>query len=127
MANRTYLDWVVEHTPTQWWHDSAEAAELKTGLDRGAIGVTTNPFLANVALNKDRQLWAAEINDVLARQLPPEAKAEALMRVAVTKTAEKLIPEYEASQRQSDLRRLRWQRKRHRPDRRHGRDRDREE
>jgi transaldolase len=101
MANSTYLDWVVEHTRTKWWHDSAEAAELKTGLDRGAIGVTTNPFLANLAINKDRQIWAPEIEDALARQLPPEAKAEALMRVAVTKTAEKLIPEYEASKRQS--------------------------
>jgi transaldolase len=75
---KTYLDWVLENTRTKWWHDSAEAAELKKGLDRGAIGVTTNPYLANLALNKDRQLWAPEIEDALARQLPAEAKAEAL-------------------------------------------------
>lgn len=98
MANNTYLDWVIGSTPTKWWHDSAEAAELDVGLRRGAIGVTTNPFLANLALNKDRQLWASEIDQALARNLPPEQKAEALMRIAVTKTAEKLMPEYEASQ-----------------------------
>lgn len=97
MANNTYLDWMIGSTRTRWWHDSAEAAELDLALKRGAIGVTTNPFLANLALNKDRQLWAPEIDQVLVRNLPPEQKAEALMRIAVTRTAEKLMPEHEAS------------------------------
>ena len=97
MPANTYLDWVIRNTRTQWWHDSAEAAELDLGLERGAIGVTTNPFLANLALVKDRTLWASDIDRVLARNLPPEAKAEALMRIAVTKTAEKLMPQYQAS------------------------------
>jgi transaldolase len=86
----TYLSWLIENTATKWWHDSAEAAELELGLARGAVGVTTNPFLSNVALVKDRSLWAAEIGEVLARKLPGEQKAEALMRIAVTKTTEKL-------------------------------------
>ena len=34
MSN-TYLDWVIENTPTKWWHDSAEAGELDLGLERG--------------------------------------------------------------------------------------------
>jgi len=93
----TYLDWVISNTRTQWWHDSAEAAELALGLDRGAIGVTTNPYLANLALVKDRALWASDIDRAIARNLPPEAKAEALMQIAVTKTAEKLMPQYLAS------------------------------
>ena len=93
----TYLEWVARNTPTKWWHDSAEAAELALGLQRGAIGVTTNPFLANLALAKDRALWASEIDSALARNLPPEAKAEALMKIAVTRTAEKLLPEYRTS------------------------------
>ncbi len=93
----TYLNWVIQNTRTRWWHDSAEAAELATGLSRGAVGVTTNPFLSNLALVKDRAIWAKEIDDVLARNLPPEAKAEALMHIAVTKTAEKLLPLYESS------------------------------
>ena len=58
----TYLQWVIENTATKWWHDSAEAAELDLGLARGAVGVTTNPFLANLALAKDRQLWAPAID-----------------------------------------------------------------
>ncbi len=56
----TYLQWVIGNTKTSWWHDSAEAAELDLGLARGCVGVTTNPFLSNVAVNKDRSLWAAE-------------------------------------------------------------------
>jgi transaldolase len=101
VANSTYLDWLISNTATQWWHDSAEAAELQLGLDRGAIGVTTNPFLSNIAVNRDRQIWAKEIDAVLALNLPAEQKAEALMRIAVTNTAEKLMPEYEKSKGQS--------------------------
>ena len=56
-VSKTYLNWVIENTPTKWWHDSAETAELELGLQRGAIGVTTNPFLANIAVNKNRALW----------------------------------------------------------------------
>ncbi len=93
----SYLAWLLANTPTKWWHDSAEAAELDLGLRRGAIGVTTNPFLANLALVKDRQIWAAEIESVLALNSPVDRKAEALMCVAVAKTAEKLMPEYERS------------------------------
>jgi transaldolase len=101
MPNDTYLSWVIRNTPTKWWHDSAEAAELDIGLQRGAIGVTTNPFLSNLALRADRPQWSAEIDGVLARGLPAEAKAEALMRIAVTRAALKLMPEYERSRGQS--------------------------
>jgi transaldolase len=87
MPNQSYLDWVIRNTRTEWWHDSAQATELALGLERGAIGVTTNPYLANLALVKDRQLLAPAIEAVLARNLPPEQKAEALMRIAVTTTA----------------------------------------
>lgn len=91
----TYLNWVLQHTPTKWWHDSARTAELDLGLERGAIGVTTNPFLSNIALRADRELWAADIDAVLARNLPDEQKAEALMRIPVSMCAAKLMPEFE--------------------------------
>ena len=103
MASTTYLDWVIGNTSTKWWHDSAEAAELHLGLQRGAVGVTTNPFLSNIALVKNRELWAPAIDGVLAQKLSPEQKAEALMQIAVTRTSEKLMPEFEASGGQSGL------------------------
>ena len=101
MANNTYLDWVLTNTKTRWWHDSAEAAELQLGLERGAIGVTTNPFLSNIALVKDRELWAPAIDAVLAQKLAPELKAEALMQIAVLRTTEKLLPEFESTKGES--------------------------
>lgn len=97
MSDSTYLSWVINKTKTSWWHDSAEAEELQLGLERGAVGVTTNPFLSNLAVRTDRSLWATEIDAVMAQNLPAEAKAEALMRIAVTHTTEKLMPRFEAT------------------------------
>ncbi|HET8546631.1 MAG TPA: transaldolase family protein, partial [Bryobacteraceae bacterium] len=93
--NDTYLNWVIENTRTRWWHDSADSAELDLGLQRGAVGVTTNPFLTNLAVRRNRAMWSPAVDEVLARNLPPEPKAEALMNIAVTRAAEKLRPEYD--------------------------------
>lgn len=101
MNNDTYLNWVINNTPTKWWHDSAEARELATGLERGAVGATTNPVLSVAALKADRELWSDSIMPVLVENLAAEEKAEALMKIAVTKTAERFLPEYEASKGQS--------------------------
>lgn len=97
MSTDTYLRWLVDHTKTLWWHDSADPAELQRGLDRGAVGVTTNPFLTNVALAKNRAAWASEVGAVLAGQVGPEQKAEALMRHVVTRAAAMYRPHFEAS------------------------------
>src|SRR5688500_12495923 len=93
-VSATYLDWVVRETTTQWWHVSADCGELDRGLQRGAIGVTTNPVLASVALHHNRELWRDAIERALASSLPPEQKAEALLRVAVTSAADKLLPRF---------------------------------
>ena len=97
MQNTTYLNWVISNTKTEWWHDSADLAELQIGLERGAVGVTTNPFLGNIAVQKYKSQWADEVAQVLAQNPAPEAKAEALMRIAVSKVAQKLIPQFESS------------------------------
>ena len=93
----TYLNWMSNNTPTMWWHDSADPKELAAGLERGCVGVTTNPVLAATALKANRELWGAEIHAVLSRNLSPAERAEALLKIAVTKTAEKLLPEFVAS------------------------------
>ena len=87
MGADTYLDWLVKSTRTSWWHDSADPFELQRALDRGAIGVTTNPFLSSVALAKNRAAWAADVESVLAKNLDAESKAEELMRGMVTRAA----------------------------------------
>jgi transaldolase len=103
MSENTYLNWVSENTKTKWWHDSAEANELQLGIQRGCVGVTTNPFLANVALAKDRQIWSPAIEAVLAQKLAPEVKAEALMQIVVTRTAETMMSRFEASKGEEGL------------------------
>ncbi len=93
----TYLDWVVEQTATRWWHDSADPGELELGLRRGASGVTTNPVLAATAVKNNRERWGADVDRALARRLPAEQKAEALVEIAVTRAAEQLLPAFHRS------------------------------
>lgn len=90
-----YLQWLIENTKTTWWHDSADPAELRLGIERGAIGATTNPFLAAVALSANKAAWAARIKSVLSQHVESEPRAEALMRIAVTHAAEQLLRQYE--------------------------------
>src|SRR5262245_20883814 len=96
-ADQTYLDWVVADTPTTWWHDSADPAELGIALGRGASGVTTNPVLAAAAIRQNRERWRDPIDGVLARRLPSAQQAEALMQIAVTDAARQLQPIFSAS------------------------------
>ncbi|MCL5281901.1 MAG: hypothetical protein M1376_18560 [Planctomycetes bacterium] len=93
--DQDYLRWAVSKTKTTWWHDSADPVELKRGIERGAIGATTNPFLASVALHANKTLWAAEIRSVLAESTEPEKKAEGLMGIVVRHAAEQLLPQYQ--------------------------------
>jgi len=97
MSADTYLGWLVSRTRTTWWHDSADPAELQRGLDRGACGVTTNPFLTSVSLAKDRAAWPPGVDAVLARGLSAEDKAEELMRLVVTRAAAMYRPHFDAS------------------------------
>jgi transaldolase len=87
VSTNTYLKWMTEETATSWWHDSADPAELQQGLDRGAIGVTTNPYLANLALAGNPEQWVEDVGGILAQKLGAEQKAEALMRLVVIRAA----------------------------------------
>src|SRR5512135_3089416 len=97
MTTGSYLDWITESTDTAWWHDSADPAELRLGLERSAVGVTTNPFLASVALLNNRQKWAREVDSVLAKCHNAEQKAEELMKLVVTHAAATYQPLFDRS------------------------------
>ena len=72
-------------------------SELKRGLERGAVGVTTNPVLAGAAVKNNRQRWATAIGRAQAQAATPEQQAEALTRTGGSGAAESLLPVYEAS------------------------------
>jgi transaldolase len=97
MDQTDYLSWAINNTPTTWWNDSIETSSLALGIQRGAIGATSNPYLAHVALLSNRQAWSNQIQTVLTKKLTPEEKAEELMRIAIVHAAEQLYPEYERS------------------------------
>jgi transaldolase len=108
MTQTGYLQWAIENTKTVWWHDSAELAELDRGIERGAVGATTNPFLSNLALSQHKDEWADEIEAALvSRASGPrfegetpstrEEKAESLMQIAISHAAGRLKPQYEKS------------------------------
>ena len=97
MKQTSYLQWAVENTKTVWWHDSAEPSEIERGIQRGAVGATTNPFLSNLALSLNKDAWAKEVDSVLSEQAGPERKAEQLMSIAITHAANQLKFQYEKS------------------------------
>jgi transaldolase len=87
MIPDTYLNWVISQTKTVLWHDSAVPAELQQGFDRGATGVTTNPFLTSAALLQNRDKWAPEAKALLSKNPAVELKAEELMRMILVPAA----------------------------------------
>lgn len=92
-----YLNWLAKNTRTAWWHDSADPEEVRRALSRGAVGVTTNPYLASVALAGNRNFWAADIESVLAGDSDAETRAEELTRRIVTRSAAMVQKHYESS------------------------------
>ena len=98
MSRKDYFQWLTGSTKTCWWHDSADPPELARGLERGAVGVTTNPCLSHLALKRNKCAWNKAIEALLSEEHTPESKAEALMRIPVAHAAEKLLPAYERSE-----------------------------
>ncbi|MHC4539869.1 MAG: transaldolase family protein [Planctomycetota bacterium] len=56
--------------------DSAEPGELEKGLERGAVGVTTNPFLSHLAVSRNKDKWSKEIAEALRPNISQEACPE---------------------------------------------------
>ncbi|MCX6631822.1 MAG: hypothetical protein NTW28_29790 [Candidatus Solibacter sp.] len=97
MSTGTYLEWLLVNTKTEWWHDSADPSELRLGLERGAIGVTTNPFLSAVTMARNRAFWAEAVEAVRAANLAGEPKAEELVRHVVTHAAALFLPHHRST------------------------------
>jgi len=89
-----YLNWLVENTPTTWWHDSGDPEELRHALSCGASGVTTNPVLTSQTLRANAEAWAAVLS-ALPGDLAKDEQAEALMRCVAVNAAGMLRPVYD--------------------------------
>lgn len=96
MSDDTYFRWLVNETPTTWWHDSADPDELDRALAHGASGVTTNPVLSAQTLRARSELWRPLIG-ALPADIKPGERAERRMGAVVRAAAQKLEPHYWAS------------------------------
>jgi len=95
MQTTDYLSWLSRCAPTTWWHDSADPAEIDAALERGAVGVTTNPVLVPQALRKNADRWGDEIAKAVREAGDARSKAESLTRIAVTHAASRLRPVFD--------------------------------
>ena len=57
-----YLEWINQCTPTRWWHDSGNPAEIDLALKRGATGVTTNPVLTFRSFTSEPDFWTPKVS-----------------------------------------------------------------
>jgi len=96
MIETSYLRWLASETPTTWWHDSADAEELRYALGHGATGATTNPVLVYRALQRDYQR-AASMEGALWKDATSQERAEALTRALVCDAARMLAPQHEST------------------------------
>ncbi|MGC9349744.1 MAG: transaldolase family protein [Anaerolineae bacterium] len=96
MTEDTYFHWLVNETPTEWWHDSGDLGELEAAMAYAASGVTMNPILAHQALQAAPEYWRERIG-ALPPDLDPVEKAQKLTHAVVTAAAEKLAPQHRAS------------------------------
>ncbi|OHB42023.1 MAG: hypothetical protein A2Y13_07765 [Planctomycetes bacterium GWC2_45_44] len=96
-AEISYLQWLATETPTQWWHDSAEPAELEQGILHKASGVTTNPVLIAKTLQTSPGYWAAQLKGISCDLALPQ-RTEQIIRGVVCRTAKLFEVEYENSQ-----------------------------
>lgn len=93
MSYPTYFHWLVNETPTTWWNDSADPAELDQALTMEISGVTTNPILNARAIRSNPGHW--DIAGATKGITDPEERAQRLMSLVVRETAGKLEPVYQ--------------------------------
>lgn len=96
MTEKSYFQWLASETPTSWWHDSGDAAELDRALQHGARGVTTNPVLSYQALSARPDFWRPRVGALDGLDAPE--RAEALMRAVVTHAAAQVEPCFRQTQ-----------------------------
>lgn len=91
---KNYLEWLTQETKTRWWHDSAIPFEIDEAIENGALGVTTNPVLTYKSLQAMPDFWQPQVDEV-PKDLLPEERAEALLKIIATYAASKFKKVYE--------------------------------
>ena len=96
MAEQSYLQWIAEETGTDWWHDSGDPDEVRSGLAQGAVGVTINPVLVYRCAVQHLDSWKPVFRSLPA-DLTPERRTQEMTRLVTHKVAAMLQGLYESS------------------------------
>ena len=91
MTARNYLQALAEETPTQFWNDSGEPAEIQSALSNGAVGVTTNPILIPRVVLAHADEWSVTVRH-MARFMAQEDIPHAITAQVVSAAADLLLP-----------------------------------
>jgi transaldolase len=94
MAEKNYLQWLAEDTPTRWWHDSGVPAEIDAAFANGATGITTNPVLTAKAFKGAPEFWEPKVK-ALGDDMDFDERAEVLLKLVAGYAAERCLPIYE--------------------------------
>lgn len=94
MSTNKYLKWLTDSTPSRYWNDSADVQDIKSAMENGATGVTTNPVLAIATLKGSSAFWKEKLDPSIAA-LNADEKAEMLNRSVAVTAAELVAPLYE--------------------------------
>ncbi len=89
---------MTRETPTDWWNDSCDVAELASAVERGATGATSNPSIVLEVMRKDRGYWVPRVRE-LAATVPTWSEVElawAVVEEMAVRGAAVLQPVFEA-------------------------------
>lgn len=92
MTAANYLQ-LLSQTPTQFWCDSGEPADIQTALNNGACGVTTNPILIPRTVLAHAEEWRLVIRRMA--QADVQDIAHAVTAEVVSRAADMVLPIYE--------------------------------
>lgn len=86
-------------TPTQFWNDNCSISDLKFAMEHGAVGATTNPVIVGQVLEKELDVYAPKIKELIAGnpQATEDEIAWMLNEYMALEGAKLLQPIYEAT------------------------------
>lgn len=100
MTAKSLLHQMTLETPTEFWNDSCELTSLKTAIEHGATGATSNPVIVLQAIQAERERWLKAVQ-ALVTAFPTETEEQIAWRIveqAAVEGADLLLPVFDRYQ-----------------------------
>jgi transaldolase len=101
VATESPMKLMTERTPTQFFNDSCDSAELRYAVERGATGATSNPVICLTVLRSEADRWMPRALEIVRAQRNTNERALAwqLYTEMGASAARLLVPVFEAHDR----------------------------